>query len=160
VLFTVAGLMAFHQWTHESLAVVFKHAENLPHELFVRELSGFGVASIRDQFVHILEVEQGWVRNLQRLPSSKWISADFPTVSTLNMAKARIIAGTVKYLEGLSDADLNRSLESCPEGWVGPAHSPAFILHHVFTHSFHHKGQTATMFRLLGFPVGDSDLQR
>jgi len=89
-----------------------------------------------------------------------WMAADYPTVSTLKDAKLRVIAGTVKYLESLSEADLNRSLKDRPPEWSGPLRSPAFILHHVLTHSFHHKGQLVSMFRMLGVPAQDSDLQR
>ncbi len=55
MFFTIAGLRAFHQWTHESLDVVFEQAAKFPEDLFVRELPGFGFATVRDQFVHILE---------------------------------------------------------------------------------------------------------
>jgi uncharacterized damage-inducible protein DinB len=55
---------------------------------------------------------------------------------------------------------LNADLRELPRTWVGPARSPAFILLHVLTHACHHKGQIAAMFRLLGHPTPDTDLQR
>ena len=37
--------------------------------------------------------------------------------------------------------------------------TPAYYLHHVMTHAFHHKGQIAAMCRLLGRPfTQDMDL--
>ena len=47
-----------------------------------------------------------------------------------------------------------------PDDWSGPLRTPAFILNHVITHAFHHKGQVVAMFRLLGRPASDTDLQR
>ena len=75
-------------------------------------------------------------------------------------SKRRTVAATIAYLDGLAEADLNAELTSLPEDWVGPPRSPAFILLHVVTHAFHHKGQIAAMFRLLGHPAPDTDLQR
>jgi uncharacterized damage-inducible protein DinB len=43
---------------------------------------------------------------------------------------------------------------------VGELKSPAFILLHVVTHTFHHKGQVVAMLRTLGYPAPDTDLQR
>jgi uncharacterized damage-inducible protein DinB len=43
---------------------------------------------------------------------------------------------------------------------MGPLQTPAFILCHIITHAFHHKGQVVAMFRLAGQPAGDTDLQR
>ena len=58
------------------------------------------------------------------------------------------------------EAELNADIARLPPEWVGPSRSPAFILHHVFTHAFHHKGQSVAMLRLLGHPAPDTDLQR
>jgi len=70
------------------------------------------------------------------------------------------MAETLEYLDRLSEHDLNQDLLRVPERWVGPPRSPAFILHHVLTHAFHHKGQVVAMCRLLGHPAPDTDYQR
>jgi uncharacterized damage-inducible protein DinB len=67
---------------------------------------------------------------------------------------------TIAYLDQLSDTQLNTELARRPNDWSGPLRTPAFILHHVITHAFHHKGQVVAMFRLLGRPAPDTDLQR
>jgi uncharacterized damage-inducible protein DinB len=46
-----------------------------------------------------------------------------------------------------------------PVDWGGELRSPAFILLHVITHAFHHKGQIVSMLRILGYPAPDTDLQ-
>jgi uncharacterized damage-inducible protein DinB len=148
-LFTREGLLALHRWTHETLELVFEHAARLPPALLVRGVPGFGAATVRRQLVHVLANEQTWVRALQLLPP-----AEAPSLED----RQRVIAGTVKYIETVPD--INAELQTLPLNWVGPPRSPAFILHHVCTHAFHHKGQIVTMFRILGYPAPDTDLQR
>jgi uncharacterized damage-inducible protein DinB len=75
-------------------------------------------------------------------------------------AKDRVRDATRAYLQSLSEAQLNRVLSKRPQAWVGELRSPAFILLHVVTHTFHHKGQVVAMLRTLGYPAPDTDLQR
>jgi uncharacterized damage-inducible protein DinB len=63
-------------------------------------------------------------------------------------------------LDRLSETELNRPLKERPREWVGELKSPVFILLHVLTHTFHHKGQVVAMLRTLGYPAPDTDLQR
>jgi uncharacterized damage-inducible protein DinB len=60
----------------------------------------------------------------------------------------------------LSETQLNTRLTERPTKWFGELKSPAFILLHVITHTFHHKGQVVAMLRMLGYPAPDTDLQR
>jgi uncharacterized damage-inducible protein DinB len=60
---------------------------------------------------------------------------------------------------GLSEEQLNTTLTKRPVDWGGKLRSPAFILLHVVTHAFHHKGQVVAMLRILGYPAPDTDLQ-
>lgn len=158
--FTKAGLAAFHAWTHDCLDQVFQHAAALPPELLSKELSGFGQATIRGQLAHLLACETGWVRGLQGLPALASPFEDCRTAVSLIEAKRQVAAGTRMYLESLTDAQLNSPLAAVPEAWVGPPRSPAYILHHVLTHAFHHKCQVVAMFRILGDPAPDTDMQR
>ena len=159
-MFTKDGILAFHRWTHECLDLVYRHAEGLSPEQFTAEIPGFGKASVRDQLVHILSCERGWVRALEKLPWERMPTTDFRDASSLGEPRRQIRAETVAYLQGLSEEALNRDLSPPPERWIGPARSPAFVLHHILTHAFHHKGQVVAIFRLLGCPAPETDLQR
>jgi hypothetical protein len=48
---------------------------------------------------------------------------------------------------------LNTILANRPVDWGGELRSPAFILPHVITHAFHHKGQVVAILRILGYPA-------
>ena len=159
-MFTKDGIRALHRWTHERLDIVLDHAATLSPEEFTRELPGFGYPSVRDQLIHTVGAEERWVRRLQDLPLRRWSAADFPTIAPLRATKVQVIAATDSYLDGLPEAVLNVPLARRPKEWIGELRSPAFILHHVLTHAFHHKGQVVAMCRLLGHPAPDTDLQQ
>jgi uncharacterized damage-inducible protein DinB len=159
-MFTPDGIKALHAWTHERLDLLLDHAAKLPPGLFERELHGFGHASVRSQLVHIFSGELNWVRALQKAPEVTLNPADYPDITAVRSLKQQVEAQTVAYLDGLSDAEYETVVAERPAYWTTPPRSPAFILHHVVTHAFHHKGQVVAMFRLLGQPIGDTDLQR
>jgi uncharacterized damage-inducible protein DinB len=159
-VFTRTGLRALHSWTHERLDLLLSHALTLSQEQFVAELPGFGAASIQDQLAHVVQCEQAWVHALQDRQWTHWAREDYTTVNQLRTAKQRVVSETIAYLDQLSDTELNAELTLRPHDWSGPLRTPAFILHHVITHAFHHKGQIVAMFRLLGHPAPDTDLQR
>jgi uncharacterized damage-inducible protein DinB len=159
-VFTKDGILALHGWMHERIDMLLDHATALSPSEFVRELPGFGQASVRDQLAHLIGAEERWVHRLQDLPLPHWSAAEYPTVESLRSSKQRAMAATVAYLDRVPDGALNVTLTQRPRDWIGTLQSPAFILHHVVTHAFHHKGQVVAMFRLLGHPAPDTDLQR
>lgn len=113
-----------------------------------------------NNIIHILRVEEGWVHDLQDARFAGWGEEDCPTMPALLAAKIRLRDATRIYIESLSEAQLNATLAKRPEAWFGELRSPAFILLHVITHTFHHKGQVVAMLRTLGHPATDTDLQR
>src|SRR5260370_16523820 len=106
-MFTKDGIRALHAWTHERLDLLLSHAAKLTPEEFVKELPGFGSASVRDQLVHIITCEEGWVRDLQNIPYEGWPKANYSTVEALQREKPRVMAETIAYLDGLTDTQLN-----------------------------------------------------
>jgi uncharacterized damage-inducible protein DinB len=160
MLFTIDGIRALHGWTHDRTDQLIRHAATLSPALFVTPLEGFASATVREQLMHILSCEDNWIRRLQHIPRSPWRPEDFATADSLGEARTRVMAVTLKYLDGLSAEQLNTPLDRVPPEWLGPPRSPGFIFHHILTHAFHHKGQVVAMFRLLGHPAADTDLQR
>jgi len=159
-MYTNAGIIELHAATHERLDLVLQHIASLPDELLRKPIPGFGHPSIWKQLVHILTCEEGWVHDLQNKPFAGWSEEDCPTMAALVAAKNRIRDATRTYLNGLTDAQVNAILPKQPVDWGGELRSPAFILLHVVTHAFHHKGQIVAMLRVLGHPAPDTDLQQ
>jgi len=159
-MFTKAGIKELHSGTHESLDLLLRHVATVSENLLRQELPGLGFPTVWKQLVHILTVEEGWVQDLQYKDFPGWFEPDAPTMEALLKHKSRILTATRAYLDNLSEEHLNTTLARRPEGWSGELRSPAFILLHVITHTFHHKGQVVAMLRMLGHPAPDTDLQR
>jgi uncharacterized damage-inducible protein DinB len=159
-MFNKSGILELHSATHERLDLLLRHIATVPEELRQESISGFGHPSIWKQLVHILTCEEGWMHDLQNLPFPGWAEEDCPTIPALQAAKDRIRDATRTYLDNLTEEQLNTTLAQRPVDWGGELRSPAFIVLHVITHAFHHKGQVVAMLRMLGYPAPDTDLQQ
>lgn len=159
-MFSAEGLKLLHSAAHETLDLIFLHAAQMPGSLFTRQLDGFGRATVRNQLCHILNAESVWVCGLRNVPSIRVSEADFPDATSLLPIKREVMQRTTNYIDSLSPTEFNTDLVNVQANWIGPVRSPAYVLLHVLTHAFHHKGQVAAMFRILGYPIGDTDLQR
>ena len=159
-MFTKEGILELHTVTHERVDLLLRHIATLPDALCRQPIPGFGHPTVWRQLVHILTCEEGWVLDLQNRPFAGWFEDDCPTMSLLQAAKDRIRKTTQAYLSSLTDMELNTTLAERPQDWGGELRSPAFILLHVITHAYHHKGQVVAMLRILGYPAPDTDLQQ
>lgn len=159
-MFTKSGILELHAAMHERLDLLVRHVATVPEALIRQPISGFGHPSIWKQLVHILTCEEGWLQDLQNKSFAGWDEEDCPTMASLLGAKERIRDATQKYLGDLTEEQLNTVLATRPVDWGGELRSPAFIVLHVITHAFHHKGQIVAMLRILGYPAPDTDLQQ
>ena len=159
-MFTTDGIRKFHSWTHASLTLLLDHLSTVPESDYAKELPGFGSPSIRRQIVHVFNCEGFWIHMLQGLTFQDRDPADCPDVARARLLQHEVSRGTLDYLSGLSDEQLNSDSElRFPDGDVA-VRTPALILHHALTHAFHHKGQIVAMCRVLGHPAPDTDLNQ
>jgi uncharacterized damage-inducible protein DinB len=158
-MFNKAGIIELHAVMHDRIDLLLGHIASVPDDLRHKPISGFGHPSIWKQLIHILTCEEGWVHDLQSKIFSGWHEEDCRTIPALQIAKSRIRDATRAYLSSLTEEQLNLTLTQRPADWGGELRSPAFILLHVITHAFHHKGQVVAMLRILGYPAPDTDLQ-
>lgn len=158
-VFSNEAIRLLHEWAHGSLDVLLSHAAQLPAEDFTRPLAGFGQPSVRDQLVHIAFVEEAWIKALQGIRYEPWRPEEFQSLAVIVAATNDVRHTTAAYIERLSESELNAPVQP-GEQWAGPPRSPAFIIQHIVTHAFHHKGQVVAMCRILGHPAPDTDLQR
>jgi uncharacterized damage-inducible protein DinB len=158
-MFSKTGIIELHSATHERLDLLLSHLATVPDNLHHQLIPGFGHPSIWKQLVHILTCGEGWVHDLQDKTFAGWHEEDCPTQAALLAAKGRVQEATRTYVRGLTEEQLNMTLAERPVNWEGQLRTPAFILLHVITHAFHHKGQIVAMMRILGYPAPDTDLQ-
>ena len=160
MMFTRTGIIELHNAMHQRIDLLLRYVATVPEALPRKPISGFGHPTVWKQLVHILTCEEGWVHDLRNEPFDGWNEEDCPTMAALQSAKDRIQKATQAYVSSLTEAELNTTLAKRPVDWGGELRSPAFILLHVITHAFHHKGQVVAMLRILGYPAPDTDLQQ
>jgi uncharacterized damage-inducible protein DinB len=132
----------------------------IPASDYTKEVPGFGFPTVRAQVVHILNCEGFWIHTLQALPFKDQDPAGWPTVPDARALQRQVSLKTLTYLSNLSEQHLNTEIDlHFPDGDTA-VRTPALILHHVFTHAFHHKGQVVSMCRSLGYPAPDTDLNQ
>jgi uncharacterized damage-inducible protein DinB len=158
-MFNRDGIIELHALMHERMDLLLHHVATVPDELCRKPISGFGHATVWRQLVHILTCEEGWVHDLENRAFAGWSEEDCPTMPALHAEKDRIRQATRTFLGSLTEEQVNTTLAERPLDWGGELRSPAFILLHVITHAFHHKGQVVAMLRILGYPAPDTDLQ-
>jgi uncharacterized damage-inducible protein DinB len=157
-MFTVDGMRKFHEWTHASLDLVLDHLAAMPAGAFVQPVPGFGFTTLRDQAIHIFNCEGFWLHVLCGHRYADRTANDCQTMDEVKHLKNDVKQFTDDYLARQTDDRLNsETVLHFPDGDVG-RRTPALVLHHVLTHAFHHKGQIAAMCRMLGHPLGDTDL--
>jgi uncharacterized damage-inducible protein DinB len=160
LVFTVDGIRKFHSWTHSCLTLVLEHLSTIPVSDYAREVPGFGFPTLREQVIHIFNCEGFWVHALQGLTYRNRNPADCPSVADARLLRLEIGEQTLAYLSGLTDQQISSNAElRYPDGDVA-VRTPAFVIHHVLTHAFHHKGQIVAMCRVLGHPAPDTDLSQ
>src|ERR1700683_5863378 len=113
----------------------------MPTDDYARELSGFGFRTLREQAIHIFNCEGFWVHTLRGLRYADRTVGECPALADVKLLQREVSQSTHAYLSTLSDRQLNADAElHFPDGDVAVG-TPAIVLHHVFTHAFHHKGQ-------------------
>jgi uncharacterized damage-inducible protein DinB len=159
-VFTIDGVRKFHGWTHASLNLVLDHLSTIPANDYVKDVSGFGFRTLREQALHIFNCEGFWVHTLRGLRYSDRSPQECPSVADVRLLKKEVSQLTHAYLAQLTDGQLNADTQlHFPDGDTA-VETPALVLHHVLTHAFHHKGQIVAMCRALGHPAPDTDLNR
>lgn len=158
LVFTLEGTRKFHYWTHASVTLVLDHLSTIPINDYTKELPNFGFSTVRNQIFHIFNCEGFWIHTLQGLHYADCGPIEFPAVADARLVHQEVSRRTEAYLSSLTDQQLNTTTELHFSDGDRAVRTPAFILHHVMTHAFHHKGQIVAMCRALGHPAPDTDL--
>jgi uncharacterized damage-inducible protein DinB len=155
-MFTREGLLELHGRAWGSLRRLLDHIATMPGEVLLKPHEAFGQRTLRDTLVHVAESEDWWIATAQGRRFVVW-SSEFLELEKLREALRDVEQRTRDYLEGLSDEALTERVEFRYSGGSFET-SPAWIILHMVTHGFHHKGQMASMCRMLGSPASDTDL--
>jgi uncharacterized damage-inducible protein DinB len=143
----IRQLYAYNSWAnHRSLSA----AESLSLEQFTRPM-GSSFSSVRDTLAHIYGAECVWLERFHgRSPSGLPNVAQFPELESLRNAWMETEQRLNAFVNGLSQADLDRRMEYKTLRF-GVYSNPLWqSLLHLVNHGTYHRGQVTTLLRQLG----------
>jgi len=152
VALTSDALREVHERAHRNLKACLDHCRTLDPEAFDREMPEFNGASVRLQLHHAIGAEKYWIGVLQGHIDADDDAHLYPTIASLEAYREETFAATQDYLRSASDAELNAPHAMTTFGGTQHVLHPAHIVMRAITHIYHHQGQVATAFRLLGSP--------
>lgn len=149
-MYTTAGLLDVHERTHRTFVQLLDHLETIPAEDLTRPVEGFSYATLASQLHHLIGGEWYWMGVMQGDPRYDDDADEHETLEALRALHAKVRADTAAYLSGLSDEDA--STPQTVTKWNGDTAeiTPAHALLRTQTHIFQHRGEVASMLRLLG----------
>ena len=140
------ALLAFNTWANER---VLSAAERLTEEQLTRPL-GSSFPTIGATLAHLAGAEWIWLRRLKgESPAAAPEWTREPTLETLRRHLQEIQTERTAYLEGVRDEDLERPVPFRYLSGAEGRHSLREILLHLVNHSTYHRGQVASMLRLV-----------
>ena len=154
-LTSTAALFRHNAWANERMLTAASH---LPPADFAKHIKS-SHASVRDTLVHIVWAEWMWLQRWKGTsPTLVYDPADYPNAHTLHERHIEVDAERSAFIQELTDDDLSRVIEYRNlkgETWRYPLWQQ---LHHVLSHSAHHRGQVGTMLRQLTDACPETDL--
>jgi len=138
---------------------MLENLEQLSAEEFVRELPGIGWGSIRNSLAHIPSSEHFWIKRILQGNESASFGRyeEYATVADVRAKWEEVAAETKRFLRGLTP-------ERIVEVKTYKFHDGEmklridYVVHHILTHEFHHKGQLMMALRTLGYEPQETDL--
>ena len=139
-----AGDLAdLYGWVRQTREVLFRYAADLPAAVLRRKHDGF-FDSMLGLMAHVAECYLRWTGNVGQ--GLEAIELPRP-VRELDDVRALFRRVDDVVLEALA-SDLDRSVT-----WRDRTLTLRWLVAHPITHEFHHKGQIASLGRILGHPV-------
>lgn len=123
---------------------------SLSPEQFLRTVGG-SFPSLRDTFAHMVAVERFWLERWRgKSPKALLPVHLFPTLESVAEQWAAVERDFREYLAGLDEKALASHLtytNTQGEEWSYPLWQ---MIYHLLNHQSYHRGQVATLLRLLG----------
>lgn len=156
---TVADIKFLFNYTESANEQMFDAASLLSPEQTTRAVGG-SFPSIRDTLSHIAAADWIWLCRWTGESPRGWPSWANGSVSEIHEEWRRIHAERSNFINGLTDADLDREISFTRINGDADRAKLGFLLHHVANHATYHRGQVASQFRLVGGVAPSTDLLR
>ena len=151
----IVAVVEFNAWANRRVVTA---VEALTAEQFTREL-GSSFSSVRDTLAHILGVEWVWLERLQgRSPAAIPAAKEYVDIGTIRDRWAELEERTQKYMHGVTQPELDETVEYKTLSFGMGKNSRWQMIHHVVNHGTYHRGQVVAMLRQLGAKGVGTDL--
>jgi uncharacterized damage-inducible protein DinB len=134
------------------------HLEDLAPREFGKRHEGSGIGSVRRALIRIADSEEFWLLMLMGKEWRGWKYSDTRSLSDVRQRSRRVRRRVRKYIRSLTERQLTAPLELVFSETARMVTNPGLVLHHIFAHGFHHKGQIVAICRLMGRPAPDTDM--
>ena len=152
----IRTLIEYNYWARDR---ILASAEPLTPEQLTRPMaSSFG--SVLDTLIHLHFAEWIWYRRWQgESPTARPDTSSLTSLAALRGAWRPLEAEIRTFVDSLGPADLSRVLEYTLLSGQPGASSYWQMIVHLVNHGGYHRGQVATMLRLLGAgPAQSTDM--
>ena len=144
--------LAYNTWATNRLMRVIEQipADHLTHDFQTADRSILGT------MVHVFGADRNWLKRVNGVPVTSFITDDDRHLSTLQREWPQIQAGWSEWVTALDDASRvihYRDLKGNPYSSTAQE-----IVLHVVNHATHHRGQAAGFLRALGHTPPPLDL--
>ena len=143
----VRQLFAYNAWANRLL---FDAAEALPSEVYQRDLKS-SHGGIHGTLAHIVWAEHLWLNRWLKQPNPAAAQGkDLRSAAEVRARWEEIEAERGRFLEGLSEAQLQETRTVKPSTGGEYQHTFAQMFRHAVDHSSYHRGQVVTLLRQVG----------
>jgi len=153
---SLRALFAYHFALHRR---VWECIDHLTDEQFVQPVD-YSIGSVRNHMVHLASVEQRWLSRVAGTPLPDRLNYDdYPTKAVARAKWDEVEAHFKSYLDGLTDADLDRPITyEMISRRPDPVTSAVWeILLHVVNHGTDHRAQVLPILHRAGAPTLEQD---
>jgi uncharacterized damage-inducible protein DinB len=152
----IRDLYAYNRWANHRL---FDFAAALGEEACSRDLGKhFSMPTVTRMFAHLYGAEWIWLNRWRGSSPTSLPGAELGTMAAVRQTWDGLEAEEQAFVEGLSDADLGRTIDF--KNTEGKAYSAPLgqLLQHVANHATHHRSEIATMVTLLSGSPPDTGI--
>ena len=140
-------MIDYHYWARDR---VFDAISALTPEQYAKDL-GSSFKAIRDTATHTYAAEWAWYQRWHGTSPTALITPDqFADAAALKAAWVGHERKMRAFVDGLSDADVDRLIEYKLFSGAAGASPIGQMVQHVVNHASYHRGQITTMLRQLG----------
>jgi uncharacterized damage-inducible protein DinB len=137
----------------------FELCSNLPYEELIKERTG-GFKTILHTLLHIVNVEEGWIADINGVPVRNIDFSDYKTIESIRKFSDEIRSEVERVVKNWNP-DRDYKNISCPiEDEKMEEFTFGEILRHLIAHEIHHIGQLSVWAREIGVQPPSANLIR